>query len=82
MVNSKDNILFGKAIKEFRREAGFSQEDLADKANLDRTYISLIERGQRSPTVRAVIAICDAMDLPAATLFNRLDELRRQQQAQ
>lgn len=79
MVNNEDNKLFGRAVKEFRRKAELSQEELADKANLDRTYISLIERGQRSPTVRAVIAICDALDLPTATLFNRLDELRRQQ---
>ena len=80
MVNNKDNILFGKVIREFRRKANLSQEDPADKANLDCTYISLIERGQRSPTVRAVISICDALNLPSATIFTRLDEHRQQQQ--
>jgi transcriptional regulator with XRE-family HTH domain len=43
--------VFGKVLSELRKNAGLSQEKLAELAGLDRTYISLLERGLRQPTI-------------------------------
>jgi transcriptional regulator with XRE-family HTH domain len=69
--------LFGKAIREFRIKSDQTQEGLADAAEVDRTYISMIERGLRSPTVAIVYVLCKALGITTAELFRRFDELLR-----
>lgn len=44
--------------------AGISQEELGDRADLHRTYISDIERGFRNPTLKTMIAIANALETP------------------
>ncbi len=44
-------VAFGKTLRAARRERGISQEDLAFRADCDRTYPSLLERGLRTPTL-------------------------------
>ncbi len=51
-MKTQTNKAIGMAIKEFRVRRGYSQEALADRAGLDRSYISLVERGMRSPSLR------------------------------
>lgn len=48
---------FGQTLREFRREANISQEELALECGLDRTYISLLERGRRQPTLKSLFKI-------------------------
>ena len=50
-------------------EQGLSQEDLADKAKLHRTYISLIERGQQSATLDTMEKIAVALGVPVKKLM-------------
>lgn len=59
----------GKTVRAIRRRAGLSQEELADRAGLDRTYIGGIERGERNPTVVSLKTIADALDLSLHELF-------------
>ena len=49
-----------------RTARGMTQEKLAECCDLDRTYISLIERGRRSPTLHTVVRLCNVLevDLP------------------
>lgn len=56
-LSSDINRFFADTLREFRRNAGISQEKLALEANLDRTYISLLERGLRQPTIKTLFAI-------------------------
>ena len=51
---------FGVALRAARTDAGISQEHLAELADIDRTYPSLMERGLRQPTIGRVISIADA----------------------
>lgn len=51
----------GQALRELRTEKKVSQERLALDAGFDRTYISLVERGVRSPTIRAVVRIAEIL---------------------
>jgi len=43
---------FGQRLAKLRNESGLTQEDMAFKVGVDRTYISLIERGERNPTLK------------------------------
>ena len=54
-------IAFGKALKALRAERGLSQVDLAQLANFDRTYPSLLERGLRTPGLQMLFKIADAL---------------------
>ncbi len=52
---------FGRNVARFRAECGFSQDKLAEKADLDRTYLSGIERGVRNPGIKAVLKLTRAL---------------------
>jgi len=60
---------FGKAIRRRRRELDFSQEELAEKANLHRTYISSIERGSRNPSLENIEKLAKALNISVSALF-------------
>jgi transcriptional regulator with XRE-family HTH domain len=51
----------GRNVRRLREEAGLSQEKLALEADLDRTYVSGVERGVRNPTVTVVARIAKAL---------------------
>jgi len=55
------NILFGKQLRFIRQSKGYSQEKLAGKVNLNRTYIGRIERGERNVTLAVAAKIAAAL---------------------
>jgi transcriptional regulator with XRE-family HTH domain len=56
--------IFGKALRRnLRKSAGKTQETLAFDARLDRTYISLLELRQRSPSLDTLFSLCDGLDI-------------------
>ena len=59
----------GVNLRAARAERGWSQEELADRSGLHRTYISGVERGARTPTIEVLATIAGALDLPLATLL-------------
>ncbi|MCH9806885.1 MAG: helix-turn-helix domain-containing protein [Alphaproteobacteria bacterium] len=62
----------GLNLKKYREAAGLSQEELAFKCELHRTYISGVERGIRNPTVLVLQKIADALGIEAARLLVEL----------
>ena len=50
-------------LKSKRIELNLSQEDLANKCGLDRTYISLLERSKRNPSYLILLKICDGLEI-------------------
>jgi len=56
-------------VRRVRREAGLSQEELAHRAGLDRSYMSSIERGAQNPGLIAASRIAVALDVPIAWLM-------------
>lgn len=60
---------FGCRLKQNRELKGLTQESLAEKAGLDRTYLSDIERGTRNPGIRNVITIIGALGIPPSDFF-------------
>jgi transcriptional regulator with XRE-family HTH domain len=59
----------GKRIRELRKAKGWSQEQLADEAEMHRTYMWGIEQGLRNPSLRHLARIADALDVPLSRLF-------------
>jgi transcriptional regulator with XRE-family HTH domain len=64
---------FGQALREIREKRELSQERLALDAGFDRTYISLIERGVRSPTVRAVVRLAEVLGVKPSEIVRRME---------
>lgn len=59
----------GKRIKEIRSEKGISQEKLALKAELDRTYVAGVENGKRNPSIKSLEKIINALDINFGCFF-------------
>ena len=64
--------IFGTAIKAKRSELGFSQEELAHRAGLHRTYVSDVERGARNVSLESIEKLAGALDLSVSGLFARV----------
>lgn len=65
-------ILFGENIKKNREKKGLSQEELANIAGFDRTYISLIERGKRNLSLMNICRFAKALDLKPFELIKNI----------
>jgi len=63
----------GAAVRQFREQAGRSQERLSADCGFDRTYISRVERGIINPTVSRLWSIADALQLPLSQLTGRME---------
>lgn len=65
----------GNNIRWLRLYLKLSQEELAHKSNLDRTYVGGIERGERNPTILNIKKIADALDVPIEKILS--DDLEK-----
>ena len=70
-------ICFGQVVRRLRTEKGFSQEDLASKSGLHRTYIGSVERGEKTVTINTAYKLAKALQIDLSTLFIELDEVIR-----
>ncbi len=69
---------FGQIVRRRRQETGLSQEELADHAGLHRTYVSLLERGHRNPSLAVIKVLATALGAGMADLLRELDGPRRE----
>jgi transcriptional regulator with XRE-family HTH domain len=67
--NSEILIQFGKRVRQLRKEKGFSQEELAHRADLHRTYIGMIERAEKNITLINIEKIANALETKIENLF-------------
>ena len=63
---------FGQVLREFRNEAGISQEKLAMECDLDRTYISMLERGLRQPSLKTIFALAKALHTDPSKIIKKV----------
>lgn len=68
------NVL-GQVIREAREATGLSQEKFAHAVNLDRTTISLLERGKQSPTVETLLKMSEVLQVKPSTLLGRMEKM-------
>jgi len=67
------NVAFGKLIAGLRRVAELSQEELAERAALHRTYVSQVERGLKSPTIVTLLRLSRALNTTPSKLMRQLE---------
>lgn len=60
---------FGQKMQKVRQSHDITQEELAARLGMHRTYIGLIERGERNPTIRTLYKIAKALKVPASELL-------------
>ena len=64
---------FGLVLKRIRKEKGFSQESLANTADIDRTYVSDIEKGKRNISLRIIEKLCNTLQVSLSDFFNQIE---------
>lgn len=68
--------MLGKLLREAREKAGLSQADLAARARVHRTYISLLERDKKSPTLKVLLRITRALGVSASEIVSKVESRR------
>ncbi len=66
---------FGKVLRRHRKLADLSQEQLALHCDLDRTYIGLLERAQRQPSITTIFTICEVLNIKPHNLIEEVEGL-------
>jgi len=68
---------FGQALREVREARNLSQEQFAFDAGFDRTFISMLERGVCSPTIRTLVRLARVLKVPASAIVARMERLAK-----
>jgi transcriptional regulator with XRE-family HTH domain len=71
------STVFGQVLREQRISRELSQEELALAADVDRTFVSQMERGIRQPTITTLIKLAGALGIQPSTLVVRMEKLLR-----
>lgn len=66
---------FGTVLRKYRKLAGLSQEQLALQCDLDRTYIGLLERAERQPSITTIFIICEVLKMKPHELIKEVENL-------
>jgi transcriptional regulator with XRE-family HTH domain len=75
-MDDKLSTIVGRNIKKYRKNLNMSQEELADKADLHRTYIGGIERGERNITLDSLQVIATALNVAPVMLIVQEDNVQ------
>jgi transcriptional regulator with XRE-family HTH domain len=65
--------VLGDELRKARIAAGLTQEELGFKADISRNYVSLLERGEKSPTMQILQRVCKALGVKASTIVARIE---------
>ncbi len=68
---------FGSNVRRLRESLGMTQEDLAEAASLDRSYVGGIERGERNPALTAILQLSSALRIAPGRLFGGIGGSRQ-----
>jgi transcriptional regulator with XRE-family HTH domain len=71
------STVFGQVLREQRQSRQLSQEELALAADVDRTFVSQMERGIRQPTITTLMKLAGALNIQPSTLIVRMEKLLR-----
>ena len=76
-MKSDLTVQIGKKLKEIRISQGFTQETLAELAEISASFLGMIERGERVLSVMTLFRLCKALDIPSdALLCTKTDSVR------
>ena len=72
--NQLSSHIVGKVIADIRQKKGLTQEVMSGLANIGRTYLSAIERGERKPTLETIWRIAQALDMQPSELVRKIEQ--------
>ena len=67
------HLAFGRAIREIRHELDISQEELALRAGIQRSYLGGIERGERNPSLANIVKIAGTLEVAPSEILRRAE---------
>ncbi len=70
-------VRFGNAVRMRRSELGITQEELAERAKMHRTYVADVERGTRNISLVNIVRLVYALNLTLSEFFGRFEETQR-----
>jgi transcriptional regulator with XRE-family HTH domain len=68
-------VAFGKVLAALRRARSLSQDELAHRSGYHRTYISFLERGLKSPSLRTIFDLSNTLKTRVTELMNRVEKI-------
>lgn len=68
---------FGTVVRDLRLSKNWSQEALAEITGFHRTYIGMIERGERNPSLKNIEIFANAFKMKMSTLFSKCESLKK-----
>lgn len=60
---------FGDRVTKLRKKRGWTQEDMAERSGIHRSYLAGIETGSRNPTLDVIVKVANSLHVPIADLF-------------
>lgn len=66
-------VSFGRVLRQLRKDAGLTQEQLALEAGIERNYVSLIERGINQPALRVIFKLAEALDTTPSEMLRQVE---------
>ena len=72
-VKTKLEKIFGQILRKLRIESKLTQSELAGRSDLDRTFISLLERGERQPTLSSIFKLAHALNVSPVTIIQKVE---------
>lgn len=69
--------MLGNELRKARDDAKMTQEQLSFAAEIDRTYVSMLENNKKSPTVEVLFRICKALGVSASEVIARVEQSAR-----
>jgi transcriptional regulator with XRE-family HTH domain len=70
-MNTEYQQLFGRRVRELRKERKLSQIELAAKVGIDRSYMGFLERGERNPSLEVIAKIAEALSVTPDELLKK-----------
>jgi transcriptional regulator with XRE-family HTH domain len=74
---SPDHAALGRAVEQLRKQAGLTQEGLADRMRTESTTVGKLERGVANPTFVSLLCVARGLDIELSEVFERFDRVRR-----
>lgn len=76
-VESNLKVAFGKVLQQLRKERDVSQQEVADNCDIERAYISRLERGLFQPSLTIIFKIAEYFDIRPSELVEKVDSQRK-----
>jgi transcriptional regulator with XRE-family HTH domain len=73
LVDYDSHLDFGKALRRLRKDRKLSQEELADLSGLDRSYISILERNLKLPSLNTILALASGLGIKASEFMMEME---------